>query len=105
MVDSVVEKMEDNVSVLACCKTESDTLRLVSGDFQGNLVVYDHDYNIVLRTKPHKNMVTAITPVTKHTPMSYVATGAADGSVCVINMETDAVAFTAKVRCEEEIDC
>ena len=105
MVDSVVEKMEDNVSVLACCKTESaDTLRLVSGDFQGNLVVYDQEYNIVLKAKPHKNMVTAISPATKHAPMTYVATGAADGSVCVINLETNAVVFTAKVGNEYEMN-
>lgn len=98
MVDSVLEMTADNVSVLACCNIPStNNLRLVSGDFQGNVVVYDHEYNIVLQTKPHKTMVTAISPVSKLAPVSYVATGAGEGSICLLNVDTNTVVFTAKV--------
>lgn len=98
MVDSVEDAMEDNVSILVCCNSMNrGDMRLVAGDFQGNVVLYDNDYAIVAQLKPHKNMVTAVSNVNKLSSTAYVATGAADGSVCLINVETNSIAFTVKV--------
>lgn len=41
-------------------------------------------------------MVTAISTLPKLSPSSLVATGAADGSICVLSVETGAVVFTVK---------
>ena len=47
--------MEDNVSVLACCNSsDRSTMRLVAGDFQGNVVIYGGDYGVMNEVKPHK---------------------------------------------------
>ncbi len=55
MVESVEESMEDNVSVLACCNSsDRSTMRLVAGDFQGNVVIYGGDYGVMNEVKPHK---------------------------------------------------
>ena len=95
MVDSVEDAMEDNVSILVCCNSMNrGDMRLVAGDFQGNVVLYDNDYAIVAQLK---NMVTAVSNVNKLSSTVYVATGAADGSVCLINVETNSIAFTVKV--------
>ena len=66
MVDSVEDAMEDNVNALACCNSVNrGEMRLIAGDFQGNVVLYDSDYAIVAQLKPHSNMVTTISPVSK----------------------------------------
>lgn len=108
MVGSVEDAMEDNVSVLAyCCSDERSDARLVAGDFQGNVVIYGGDYAVLNALKPHKsvrtgsvrcrNMVTAISNVRKVAAVPYVATGAADGSICVVSTETNLAVCTLKV--------
>lgn len=55
MVESVEESMKDNVSILACCNSNDNTrMRLVAGDFQGNVYVYGSDYSLINSLKPHK---------------------------------------------------
>lgn len=43
-------------------------------------------------------MVTAISNVNKVSETQLVATGAADGSICVLSMDTNAVVATFKVE-------
>ena len=45
-----------------------------------------------------RNMVTAISNVNKLSETQLVATGAADGSICVLSMDTNAVVTTFKVE-------
>lgn len=45
----------------------------------------------------NRNMVTAVSNVNKLASTKYVATGAADGSVCLIDMDNCSQVFTAKV--------
>lgn len=108
MVESVEDAMEDNVSVLAyCCADERSAARLVAGDFQGNVVIYGGDYAVLNELKPHKwaraagvrrrNMVTAISNVRKVAAVPLVATGAADGSICVVSTETSQAVCSLKV--------
>lgn len=55
MVESVEESMKDNVSILACCNSTDNTrMRLIAGDFQGNVYIYGSDYTLLNTLKPHK---------------------------------------------------
>ena len=55
MVESVEESMKDNVSILACCNsTNETTMRLIAGDYQGNVCFYNAEYALINSVKPHK---------------------------------------------------
>lgn len=41
-----------------------------------------------------RNMVTAVSNMNKLAPTRYVATGAADGSICLLDLETDQTTIT-----------
>ena len=55
MVESVEESMKDNVSILACCNScDVSKMRLIAGDYQGNVCLYSSDYSLLSSLKPHE---------------------------------------------------
>ena len=56
MVEALEETLDGNVSVLAFCTVgkDADTPRLIAGDFNGNVILFDAAYNVIQRQKAHK---------------------------------------------------
>ena len=111
MADSLVEQMKSPISALTCYYTQPSSitlslspssplssnmaiLHLVGGDADGNVIIFDEHYNVLINTNLHRHSkVTAMSTTYKHRPVRYISTGGEDGSVSIINLKEKTIEY------------